>query len=69
MYNDELYYTQGTKVFKTNPNAASFASQEILNVANYNMGNPYGFNVANDKIYICDAKTFNVDGSLKIFNL
>ncbi|MFA9289790.1 MAG: YncE family protein [Solirubrobacteraceae bacterium] len=49
---NELFYTQGKKVFKANLSSTTFSTQEIISSA---LAIPYGFNVDANRIYFLDA--------------
>lgn len=65
LYGNHIFYSKGSKIFKfsltgtTLPETPAFTTDAIY---------VYGFAVKNNKIYVADAKTFNVNGEVKIYS-
>ena len=65
LYGDHVFYSKGSKIFKfsltgtTLPETPAFTTDAVY---------VYGFAVKNNKIYVADAKTFNVNGEVKIYS-
>ncbi|MFY8214316.1 MAG: YncE family protein [Flavobacterium sp.] len=65
LYGNHIFYSKGSKIFKfaltetTLPETPAFTTDAVY---------VYGFAVKNNKIYVADAKTFNVNGEVKIYS-
>ncbi len=66
IYNSNAYYTIGSAIYKFSLIATSLPTTPVFSSAATNL---YGFAVANNRIYVGDAKSFDSNGSVLIYSL
>lgn len=66
---NNLYYTIGAEVYQTTTSASALPSDPLFSVGEQGVYGIYGFAVANDKIYIGDAKEYNSNGDALVYSL
>ena len=64
--NNEIYYTLGKSVYKTSTSTTSLPETALFTT---NVTYLYGLNIANNIIYVADAKDFTSNGEVKYYSL
>lgn len=65
---NQLYFTSNTGIYTFDVTANYFESTPIFHVVDNSWSTLYGFSVIDNYIYTSDAKGFNQDGEITIYN-